>query len=364
MGSKSSYNDEWIELYNNTESVINLDGWKLIAENRGPQINLKGKIEASSFFLLERTDDESVPETSANFIYKGALSNEGEFLQLIDEKGNIIDEVDCSDGWFGGENSTKKTMERVNPKSAGSYKDNWQTSQNPGGTPRAPNSKGEKSEPVSQIAESDEVEPRHIDYVSGVLINEVLPSPKGPDVKKEYIEIVNKNDFVVNLSGWSLRDTKGKTKSFVFPKETKIEPRSFLAFFRPQTKITLNNSGDGLKLLTPDKEVADEVYYGKAPKGESFNRVGDNWFWSLNQTPGNENVVLLEKEKSKEETEKNSGIESRELIASMPEIIYQENLAKRIPKDFTFVFLIALSVALSSGILILALKRKIKSENY
>ena len=54
--------------------------------------------------------------------------------------GNLIDQVDSSAGWFSGDNSTKQTMERKNSKISGNDANNWQTSQNPGGTPKAINS--------------------------------------------------------------------------------------------------------------------------------------------------------------------------------------------------------------------------------
>jgi len=127
MGTEISANDEWIELYNNTELPINLAGWVL----RG--INLTGIIPAQGFYLLERTDDKTVPDIPADQIYTGALNNNGENLELYDSSGNLIDSANCQAGWLAGDNSTKQTMERKDANA-------WQTSQNPGGTPKAKNS--------------------------------------------------------------------------------------------------------------------------------------------------------------------------------------------------------------------------------
>ena len=91
MGTEASYNDEWIELYNNTDFSINLVGWVLKAGDGSPEINLTGIISAKSFYLLERTDDYSVPGISADQIYTGALGNSGENLELYDSSGNLID---------------------------------------------------------------------------------------------------------------------------------------------------------------------------------------------------------------------------------------------------------------------------------
>lgn len=140
MGTENSYNDEWIELYNNSSSDLELKGWRLVAEDSNPEIILEGSVPGKGFFILERTDDTSLPKIKADLIYKGNLNNNGEHLKLIDDKEKIIDEVNCSPGWFGGDNKDKQTMERKNQTAAGNNPKNWQNSQNPGGSPKDKNS--------------------------------------------------------------------------------------------------------------------------------------------------------------------------------------------------------------------------------
>ncbi len=149
MGGESSYNDEWGELYNNSDSPINLEGWILKATDGTPKINLTGTIAGKSFYLLERTDDNTVPDIPADQIYTGALGNIGERLELYDGSGNLIDLVDCSSGWFAGDNKTKQTMEKVGSE-------NWQMSQNPGGTPKAKNSSGTKLKEGAEVKPLEE----------------------------------------------------------------------------------------------------------------------------------------------------------------------------------------------------------------
>ncbi len=50
MGTTYSYNDEWIELYNNTSSDVSLDGWTLSATDGTPVISLSGTVPAQSHF--------------------------------------------------------------------------------------------------------------------------------------------------------------------------------------------------------------------------------------------------------------------------------------------------------------------------
>lgn len=197
MGTEVSYNDEWIELYNSTDSPINLDNWILKAKDGTPEINLAGGISAKGFFLLERTDDETVPNIPADQIYTGALGNTGEDLKLLDNSGNLIDSVNCLGGWFSGNNETKQTMERKDAKLNDSDSSNWQTSQSPGGTPKTINSQQITTDNKEEIKSEEpktieEIQPQPTEektksYPSGVFINEILPSPKGADSEEEWI---------------------------------------------------------------------------------------------------------------------------------------------------------------------------------
>lgn len=114
MGTTSSANAEWIELYNTDAGAVTLDGWSLKAADGSPSIALTGVIPASGYFLLERTSDETLPQIVANQIYAGSLGNTGEDLVLRNNENEIVDEVNQSSGWLGGDNTTKQSMQLVN----------------------------------------------------------------------------------------------------------------------------------------------------------------------------------------------------------------------------------------------------------
>ena len=82
MGTTVDYNDEWIELYNNTSTSQSLSGWTLTSTDGSPSIALSGTIPANGYFILERTDDATVSGVSANQIYSGAMGNSGETFEL------------------------------------------------------------------------------------------------------------------------------------------------------------------------------------------------------------------------------------------------------------------------------------------
>ncbi len=112
MGTAASANAEWIELYNASPSPVILDGWSLAATDGSPSISLSGTISGSGYFLLERTSDNTLPGMKADEIYSGSLSNSGEHLQLKDNVGILVDDVDASSGWPAGDNVSKQTMQR------------------------------------------------------------------------------------------------------------------------------------------------------------------------------------------------------------------------------------------------------------
>ncbi|MEX0917665.1 MAG: lamin tail domain-containing protein [Candidatus Paceibacterota bacterium] len=144
MGSATSANDEWIELYNNGSEAVILDGWQL-TDGQDLTIDLSGTLPAGAFGVLERTDDTSA-SGSAFLIYTGALSNGGATLKLTRADGGIEDQVAGGENWenIGGDNTTKETAQH----SPGGWITGTQT---PGKT----NVTAGSSEPENEPAASD-----------------------------------------------------------------------------------------------------------------------------------------------------------------------------------------------------------------
>lgn len=209
MGTGTSATDEWIELYNDGSEAVNFDGWTLAAEGGQPHIALSGSIAPGGYFLLERSDDETVPGIAADLIYTGALSNSGETLALRDASGAIVDSIDAADGWPAGDNTTKETMQ----KSASG----WITA---AGTPRAANTSAPPASSTSDVFPSSApVDSSSTSDVAPAGGETPLPESKksfivdaGKDIKTVAGSEVRFQGFAYGFDGKLLDDTSGNAR--------------------------------------------------------------------------------------------------------------------------------------------------------
>jgi uncharacterized repeat protein (TIGR01451 family) len=120
-GTAANSSHEWLELYNNKGSAIDLSGWTLVTDDGSPRIDLVGAIPPQSYYLLERVSDCAVSDVPAGQTpYSGVLGNGGERLELRDGAGALIDSVDGGAGWPAGSGSPGHyTMERIDPTAPG-----------------------------------------------------------------------------------------------------------------------------------------------------------------------------------------------------------------------------------------------------
>lgn len=123
-GTQDSSNDEWIEIYNTTDNMIDLSNWHLIDDGVVVFVFPEGsQIASKTYQLIE--DKELVTDIPSDYIYNMSLANTGDTLQLADANGQIIDSVNLSGNtWYAGSSTTYATMERINPY-LGDFKENF-----------------------------------------------------------------------------------------------------------------------------------------------------------------------------------------------------------------------------------------------
>ncbi|MDR2915683.1 MAG: lamin tail domain-containing protein [Tannerella sp.] len=152
-------------------------------------------------------------------------------------------------------------------------------------------------------AEPEKPEPS----VPGIIrINEVMADPNGLTElpPTEYVELHNTSAGTVSLDGWTFvyEDTRVALADFDFP------AGGYLVLFREGREITIDkggrmmplvkfpsqlaNTGKRLQLLDSSDSPVDEVTYGKAKAGKSWERSENGWALSKDRrggTPGSLN---------------------------------------------------------------------------
>lgn len=114
-----------------------------------------------------------------------------------------------------------------------------------------------------------------------------IPAQPHREAEEEWIELTNRSDAPVDLSGWRLADGI----DYEFPEGTSLEPGAYLVV--DDFRGTLSNGGERLLLLDADEGLVDEVHYqdnGRWPRqadgdGASLelrdpdadNAIGESW---------------------------------------------------------------------------------------
>lgn len=96
----------------------------------------------------------------------------------------------------------------------------------------------------------------------------------------------------MDLSGWQLDDRAGGgSRPYELPAGTTIGAGQYLVFYKAETGVSLDNTGDEVHLLFPNGLVADETGYTERPGyDQSFSRQpGGLWVLGWPPSPGKQN---------------------------------------------------------------------------
>ena len=171
MGTEASSSDEWMELYNTTDSPIDISTWSIYGADTGEILNFSEADGSTSTtipvngYLIYANSETSVKNSGGGNIVDiwdtsiGMNNSSPGQVVLYDAQdggGNTIDIANQTTGdWFAGDNSSadsRYSMERLHPAIPGSNESSWDTNDgitingqdaggNPiNGTPKAENS--------------------------------------------------------------------------------------------------------------------------------------------------------------------------------------------------------------------------------
>ncbi len=373
-GSSSSSADEWVELKNKTNQIIDLKNWKICnlvkdPDCIDPMVTVdQGEIAPSGNFLIANNgpdhlftrDGEKVPSilnVDPDIVDSSlSLSNENFKIALLNDQGEIVDVAgDGSKPFYGGEIGQKYySMQRGLSASAGEAETSWEiasqeknldsfdfdiASPENSGAPKIgefsiknrkhvigdqldielnytvfdslddlekinvtlinssatiTSSRIDFGQTKINFGKVDFCPTLNVDFVDAtgltassqidyiclpktidVRFSEILPHPGLLDFNgdfkinsdDEWIEITNYSQDEINLEGWTI----------AAPNEEPYEigdislPYSRSAvFYKSETKISLNDSGDSLELRDPFGKVIDRVVISSSSSLDNF----------------------------------------------------------------------------------------------
>ncbi len=140
-------------------------------------------------------------------------------------------------------------------------------------------------------------------YSDKILLNEFMPAPGSTtdwdsdgvaNSGDEWIEIINTDTVAINLSGWIIDDIEGGSTAFTLGGTT-IEPGAVMIFYKNETGLVLNNTGDTVRLITPIGTVNDSYTYTATATDQSYSRdrnnAESNWTTTSTPSPGQLNPL-------------------------------------------------------------------------
>ncbi len=138
--------EEWVELYNNTDQPISLENWKINDDNgtHTPIVIPAGlSVAAYDYFTVEVATGGAFPFTPD---YDGsgaglALGNGGDAVRLYNADGILIDIVEYDDGspWPTSPDGDGPTLSLISPDLDNALAESWKASNQENGTPNAIN---------------------------------------------------------------------------------------------------------------------------------------------------------------------------------------------------------------------------------
>jgi hypothetical protein len=333
-GSLSDAKEEFIEVYNPSDSDLDMNGWNLEYLSASgltvtPLYSFSGDIPGKSIILLAH---EGYYQAKADGFFgigdsksSGLLAQSGGHVRLKDSGGNIIDLI----GWGSALNPETETVaampagssaERLidcagqpidsndnssdfalnamptpgtlgNVITSGCDDDN-QGSQNGGDSGNDGTGDDSGSSDNNDTGGQGAGPQTSCD---GMIISELLPNPAGTDSGHEFIEIHNPTKDIIDMAGCKLQ-TSTSSKIYEFA-DLKLQPGQYKAFYNDKTGLTLANSGGGSVYLidTDDTEIYQVDYEADLGDDVSWSLIGSHWTQSFSVTPDKANELLESK---------------------------------------------------------------------
>ena len=292
---------EYVEIYNNSDADISLDGLFFIyVSNVSNQIALPDVILRSGEYAVLYRAGRSI------FVADGALSlGISNFPSAMNNNGNNIG-LKSSDGVMIDDTSYPKAIRGKSHERAadGSW---YVSTDKKGGTPGAANSPVTPSDPEPDPEDPDDPDPEAPVYniqPGDIFISEIMSDSASLTMlpATEYVELFNNTDTDISLKGliFFYLNTQVALPDVV------LSSGGYAVLYRAGRSIfvaegalslgisnfpsALSNNGNNIGLKNSNGDVIDETNYPIAVRGKSHERAADgSWYVSTDEkggTPG------------------------------------------------------------------------------
>ena len=249
---------EYIEIFNTEPVAENLGGYQIsgsVSFTFPPVAMLAGR----SFVVVARNPEalrQAANITNVVGPYSGDLPNDGGRVRLSNRAGAVLLEVTYANQmpWPVAADGAGHSLQLARPDYGERAVEAWAASAEVGGSPG-------RADPIIT------------DPLDAVVINEFLARPDPPQM--DFIELFNRGDQTVDLSGCGLSDRADNVK-FTIPDGTLLGPRDRCVFFETDLGFSLSRQGEAIFLVRADgARVIDAVRFGTQRQGISSGRWPD-----------------------------------------------------------------------------------------
>ncbi len=270
---------DWIELYNFGNTYVNLESFFLTddPENeckwRFPSYN----IMPGEYLVIFASGLNSVIEDEIHASFK--LSSDGGTVALYSKYGSVVSEVSYSA--FETKYSSVSFFDGIYDVLSFS-------------TPGFENSLDGYYSFLNKLDEK-----RGPVIINEVLLHNDFSAPCDGKKYYDWVELYNRSDSAVNLSGYCLSDTENNIKKYQLP-DLEIKAGEYILIYlsgdtslstllSPHTSFKIADSGE--ILILSDETYTDYIYLSDLPYGYSYGRKNneDGYFYFDSPTPRKKN---------------------------------------------------------------------------
>ncbi len=251
--------DEWIELYNDSEYVVDLQGWFVddIEGGGSSPVALTGSISPKQLYVVVMT--------------KTIFNNTNDSVRLITNQANVLevfmyDHTDVAMSW--AKPYPESTYFCTQSPTRGQQNHACSTTD------------GTTSTQAAQVTPSAIPTPTPtIDMPDQIFLSEIFPQPSSDD--SEWVELFNDSDSTAYLRDWYIDDiSNGGAAPRIFSMNIASKSFGVIEF----SQQLMNNDGDTIQLLDPRKTLVETFTYTSSDEGLSIAKSsleGSSWCFQV-----------------------------------------------------------------------------------